>query len=230
MMSEYGAVLESVADLLDPPVRDTLQMRSAKLLLLSASLEDIQLAVQLLKCEVIQPLAIEVISHALAQGDEEIIRYLSTVECFDFKQHAEKAFVGDLEVRSGVSSWRDRYPVNTFRLLTMMSDAGPLELDYPLAMTNAIKRGELDIVQFLVSRPEVDLPASSWDYLMDAVYDYVTQEDILEYLLSLPEIYVDQDIVDDLLDHSDGLAEKILLKHPKTREYALVHHSRPREY
>ena len=228
MMTEYGAVPECVIYLPRSPLIDTLQMRSAKVLLLSASLEGIQLASRLLDCEVLRPLAAEVISYALVQGDENIIRYLSTVECFDFQQHAQKAFTGDLEVRSGGTIWWDRYPVSTFRLL--IDPSLGLVLNYPLAMEGAIRRGELEIVQFLCTCPEVDLPANSCSYLIDAVYDYVTQGDILEYLLSLPEVVVDQDIVDDLLDHGDGLAEKILLEHPKAREYALVHDGRPREY
>lgn len=138
-----SAVLESISEFLDPTVTrrfiETLEIRSAKILLMSSNLSDVYLASRLLKCEKLIPISAEVVSHALVEGHEDIIRYLSTVKCFNFKEHAEKAFVGDLEVVSGDASWWDHYPISTFTILVAMYEEGLLQLDFPLAMENAIK-------------------------------------------------------------------------------------------
>lgn len=80
-------------------IRETLEFKSARVLLMSSRLYDVQLASRLVKCEVIEDMSAEVVNHALKEGNEEIIRYLASEECFDFKEHAQDAFIGQLTDR-----------------------------------------------------------------------------------------------------------------------------------
>lgn len=213
-------------------VTETLQTRSAKLFLFSDDLELVQFATRLLGCEKIAAMGVEVVSHALWKGDESIIRYLANSGCFDFKEHAQKAFTGDLEVRSASGAiWWDRYPLSTYQLLTDPSLG--LQLDYPLAMENAIKRGELEIVQFLSTFEEVDLPNLGQNYLLDATYDGVMQTDIFFFLLGLEDVQPEQETMDNILGYvaypyDDGFFEA-LRANLKTRSY-VVAYEREHEY
>ena len=116
-------------------------------------------------------------------------------------------------------------PLSTYQLLTDPSLG--LQLDYPLAMTNAIKRGELEIVQFLSTFEEVDLPNLGQDYLLDATYDGVVQRDIFFFLLGLEDVQPDQDTMDNILGYvaypyDDGFFEAFR-DNPKTRPYVVAY-------
>jgi len=210
-------------------IRETLEFKSARVLLMSSRLYDVQLASRLVKCSVIESMSAEVVNHALKEGNEEIILYLSTQECFNFKKHAQKAFTGGLMVEVDDEIWWDDYPLSTFRLLTNPSLG--LKLDYITAMERAIKRGDLEVVQFLATLPEVDV--LNRDYLYDAVYDGVLQPDIFLFLLDLDGMVADQDLIDMTLEaynsylYSNTSFYDALKANPKTREYVLAYEARP---
>jgi len=216
-------------------LRGTLEMKSAKLLLMSSRLSDVRFAARLLQCEKVSLVSAEVVSHALVQSNEEIIWYMASEECFDFKEHAQKAFVGDLAVVVDDEIWWDDYPVSTLQLLT--NPSLDLELDYPTAMKRAIIKGhDLEVVQFLAQFEETKVVAFSEKYLYYAVYNGVLREDIFRFLLGLDGVEVDQEIVDEALDaynsylHSDTSFYDALKANPKTREYVLAYEERPARY
>lgn len=221
---KYEAVLRAM--------RGTLEMKSAKILLMSSKISDVYLASHLLQCEKIKVMSAEVVSHALVQGNEEIIRYMATEECFDFKERAQKAFTGDLNIEIDGEIWWDGYPLSTFQLLTDPSLG--LKLDYITAMESAIKRGDLEVVQFLATLPEVDV--LNRDYLYDAIYDGVLQPDIFLFLLNLDGMVADQDLIDMTLEAYNAYAYDnisfydALKANPKTRAYVLAYEAKSVEH
>ena len=211
-------------------IRETLEFKSARVLLMSSHLYDVQLASRLVKCSVIESMSAEVVNHALKEGNEEIILYLSTQECFDFKEHAQDAFVGRLANAMDTISHHERYPLSTFQLLCDPSLA--LELDFPEAMEHAIEEGWLDVVQFLAPFEETDVTGLYQNYLVRAIANSDgVREDIFLFLIGLEGVEVYQDLMDELLGYTmyEGGSYgfyNALLENPKTRAYVLAYTGR----
>lgn len=232
-----GVVADAVMAHLYGEVIETLQRRSARVLLTSPHFEEVRLALRLLRCDLLRALSVEVVSHALAAGDRDIVMLLAHEECMDFPALATLAFAGDLEVEVDGYIWYDTLPESTYALLLELYDTGAvgdLEFDFPLAIGNAIKRADHDVVVLLCERPEADLAQQGQEYLLDCIYDGVVQLGSLLYLLDQREVIIDQGIVDEFLwdvaypGDDLGLYDSLLV-HPRTRQYVLAYEERQRQ-
>ena len=191
-------------------------------LLLSEEVFDISVAYALMDKADVEEIASEgfIVAWALESGDEERIKFIATMPEFDFKDLAKMAMVGTLYLEDENGQPVDP-PVLSSRVLEMLvSPEFGLELDeedYVKAMKWAIASDNLDGVAFLSQW--VDL--SGGGYLTLAVEE--DHLDVLEYLLSLEDVTVDADIVEDLYSLADQQEKldilDLLTSHPRTKQY-----------
>lgn len=200
-------------------------------LLLSPEVFDVSLAYDLMDKDHVAELGSEgyITMRALTQGDEALIRYIASKPEFEFEDFAKMALDGTL-VLTDENSEEIPSPVlslNTLEILfdpELGLDLG--EVDYADAMTQAIKSNNMEAVVHLSRQPETNI--STNEYLDDAVL--AGNAEALEYLLSLEDIPVDVDVVENMLSLAnrstklfkpslyDGVVD-VIMSHPRTIEF-----------
>ena len=209
----------SITSVLDRTVIDTLERRTARIVLMSPLIEEVRTAIRLISCSVMESLGRVVVNYVLRQGDEDIIRVIAAEPCFQFPRYAQLAFT------TGVMRC-SRLPMHVLALLIRMNDDGMLRLDFPRTIETAIRSGNHEAVMLLCARPEAMLPEYGEVYLLDCIYDGFVQLDTLLFLLDQRKVNVDQGIVDDFMwgcafpGDNTGLYDSLLV-HPRTRQYVL---------
>lgn len=80
-------------------------------------------------------------------------------------------------------------------------------------------RGDLEVMRYLCSQPQTDLPGQGESYLWDATCRAPNTDAVL-LLLGLESTEISDDMMDDVVVYcKDETALEALRQHPKTRQY-----------
>lgn len=194
--------------------------KGAKGLMMSPEVFDFQLGCSLLSSSEVRNISAEVVSYALRECHEEVIRYMirAAGKEADFRSQVEVGFMGCLSFTRGGITVREEFPVSTFRILLDSS----LESSrfFTGALRSAIRQGRADVVALLCASSGGSLVYSNYDCLFEAALKQNVT--IFSILLDHVESCVDAGIVKDVLTlPCCEEIKRVLKNHPRTREHFL---------
>ena len=207
---------------------EALERDGAKGLLLSPELLDIKIGHSMLSDEGVDLLTHRekkwIANYALATGDEEIIRYLTSEPVFLMKEFSKEALKIGIEYleptgnrnktyydEEGVTYYDDMTVPTAKLLLDLFYGSAP---DIEEIIIEALEHQGLPIVAFYLHDPRALLPTYGDEYL-EFAWSH-NRDDIFYYLLDLPDVQPTAGLIGDIWDEDNEEEMQKLREHPKT--------------